>query len=286
MEKLGKSRRLKIVDVGARGGLPKRWRPFFDQIEVIGFEPDPQECERLNALSHPYAAKYLPYALGDEDESEKTLHICRHGGSSSLLEPHSEFCDRFAFGSQMKVVRTCPVVVSRLDSVCPDLEPHLIKIDTQGTELHVLRGAGTVLNSVIAIDLEVEFVPQYLAQPLFADVDQYLRSLGFMLRALRRSLWREKDARLRPEGGQIVHGDALYIRRDRIDCDPGHLILAAYRQYDLLETLGAKQLIPPRSMVAKVLSTGFGWIPNRYFRYLADVTRKGDATDWHDIDLF
>src|SRR5215204_5969817 len=40
--------RLRLFDVGARGGIDPRWRPFHRYIEVVGFEPDPAECDRLN----------------------------------------------------------------------------------------------------------------------------------------------------------------------------------------------------------------------------------------------
>ena len=37
---------MRLFDVGARGGIDPRWRPFQHYIEAIGFEPDPDECER------------------------------------------------------------------------------------------------------------------------------------------------------------------------------------------------------------------------------------------------
>jgi hypothetical protein len=39
---------LRLFDVGARGGIDARWRPFYRYIEAVGFEPDPAECDRLN----------------------------------------------------------------------------------------------------------------------------------------------------------------------------------------------------------------------------------------------
>ena len=56
-----------------------------------------------------------------------------------------------------------------------------LKLDTQGSELDILRGAGTALDRCLGIEIEVEFVPIYVGQPLFADVDQWLRARGFLL---------------------------------------------------------------------------------------------------------
>jgi Methyltransferase FkbM domain len=49
-----------------------------------------------------------------------------------------------------------------------------IKLDTQGSELDILRGATHVLPTVSLIDIEVEFNELYDGQPLFCDVDRFL----------------------------------------------------------------------------------------------------------------
>src|SRR5207248_2510884 len=56
-----------------------------------------------------------------------------------------------------------------------------IKLDTQGSELDILQGAGFLLDDCLGLQLEVMFSPLYEGQPLFADVDTYLRSRGFVL---------------------------------------------------------------------------------------------------------
>jgi hypothetical protein len=60
---------------------------------------------------------------------------------------------------------------------------HAIKLDTQGSELDILRGAEKALRGCIFVIVEAEFNPLYEGQPLFCDVDRFLRDRGF-------SLWR------------------------------------------------------------------------------------------------
>jgi hypothetical protein len=55
-----------------------------------------------------------------------------------------------------------------------------IKIDIQGAELDVFKGGTRVLNDVLAIVCEVEFVPHYINQPLFGDVCEYLAKTELM----------------------------------------------------------------------------------------------------------
>src|SRR5262245_9113584 len=167
-----------LVDVGARGGIDERWQPFHGHLSVVGFEPDPVECERLNKQKFPYEIRFIPKALGAENGIQATLNICKKPGCSSLLTPNYELCNQFEFGqSNMEIVGTYPMTLSRLDSAC-DVQPDILKIDTQGTELDILKGAGRLLDRTFAVELEVEFVPQYQNQALFADIDAFMRSQG------------------------------------------------------------------------------------------------------------
>jgi FkbM family methyltransferase len=278
--------RVRLVDVGARGGIDSRWRPFYDKLEVMAFEPDPKECASLNAKSFPYSIQFLPVALGAVDGEQATLRLCRQPGCSSLLQPNMELCGQFAYGAAMEVVGEHPIVLNRLDTVCKDFAADVMKVDTQGTELDVLRGAGSLLDALIAVEIEVEFVPQYQRQALFADVDAFMRQQGFMLRGMRRTCWRAQANQVHPFGGQIIHGDVLYLRPERMNCSKGHIILGAYRQFDLLARFGATSLIPRESAFVRVLSRLFQGVRNRDLRHFVDRLRPPHATDWHDPDFF
>ena len=73
-----------------------------------------------------------------------------------------------------KTVSTHEVQTTRLDDI-PDIGTcDYLKIDVQGGELDVLKGAQRVLKDVIAVHCEVEFAPVYRDQPLFAEIDTLL----------------------------------------------------------------------------------------------------------------
>jgi precorrin-6B methylase 2 len=67
--------RLRLVDVGARGGIASRWDRFVSVLDVTAFEPESAECERLNraASSLPYPIRFLPVALGRSSELSALL---------------------------------------------------------------------------------------------------------------------------------------------------------------------------------------------------------------------
>ena len=59
---------IKLIDVGARGGIDARWKPYYEYLDVMGFEPDPDECASLNAKRFPYSIVFLPETLGARND--------------------------------------------------------------------------------------------------------------------------------------------------------------------------------------------------------------------------
>ena len=116
----------------------------------------------------------------------------------------------------MRVVKTYPVETRRLDDITETAGVDFIKIDVQGGEMLVLRGAAERLKSALVVHTEVEFVPLYKDQPLFSDIDAHLRARGFLLHRMESSgrtfkpLIRNNDVDAMMS--QWLWGDAVYVR--------------------------------------------------------------------------
>lgn len=169
-----------VVDVGASpiDGDPP-YKPLFDQglAEVIGFEPSPEMFEELEAMNLPNAT-FLPYALGDG--SRRTLHVCQAPGMTSLLEPDLEVLSHFfKFDEWGMVIQELPVETRRLDDIEEVKGADYFKLDVQGAELDVLCHGRNRIREALVVHTEVQFVPFYKRQPLFAELDQELRGQGF-----------------------------------------------------------------------------------------------------------
>lgn len=210
--------RIVYVDVGARWGIPRPWKDFLDVVTVIGFEPDAIECNRLNARAQNEGlpVKYLPNALYNRRE-DVVLNITRNPGCSSLLKPNRDILEEFPEPERFDITNTVTLNGDTLDSVLEQnrvADVDFLKIDTQGTELDILRGAERTLSKhVFGIEIEAEFVELYKGQALFADIDTFLRGKGFILFDLNRHRWKRRNVPANmPCRGQIVFCEALYLR--------------------------------------------------------------------------
>jgi FkbM family methyltransferase len=209
--------RLIYVDCGARKGkLPPPLRRI-SAVEYIGVEADAEECGRLNASARP-GHRYLQAVL-DRAADTRTFHVTRNPASASLLEPNHHFLSQFLeLKDSFVVERAVTVNTIPLDRCLADHDiprADFLELDVQGSELDVLMGAERTLGTTLGVQAEVEFAPMYSGQPLFADVDAYLRARGFQLFDLSR--YHARRTALDPitaTRGQLLWGHALYLRED------------------------------------------------------------------------
>lgn len=280
---------LTVLKIGARGGFHPRWVALGPDVEVIGVEADPKECARLNRAQSAVVAHYVHAVLGSKDGATATLYCTSEPGWSSLLEPNHAYLSQFPYGRTAFHVRAIQeVTLTRLDTLCAreSIAADVIKIDTNGTELDILSGGEEALSHASLVEIEVEFNPLYVGQPLYGDIDAYLRARGFSLLGLRRTAWRRDH--VGALGGTTVRGDALWIREPqdtaaRMRCALG---LIAYRQRDYARSLGFSVQPYPRNVLQRLIGTVLSRLQtHREWRGLLDHSRRS-AVDWHDFDFF
>lgn len=210
---------INIVDIGAMS-LGEGEDPYDALLKkgstrIVGFEPVQAECDKLNKM-HGDGRIYLPYAIGDG--ARHVFNICNHSMTSSLYEPDSALLDKFQnLENLMRVVSRSEVETRRLDDVPEVAETDYLKVDVQGAEVDVFRGATNVLRNTLVVHTEVEFVPMYKEQPLFSDVDKILRQNGFLFHKLASFAGRTfkpliNNNDISAPGSQWLWADAVYIK--------------------------------------------------------------------------
>ena len=181
IELLAPSRLTAVVDIGANpiDGDPP-YKPMLDAglCTVTGFEPQPEALAALQAAKGPLET-YLPNAVGDGRDHE--LKVTWMNGMTSLFEPDPVRLSALnEFARYGEVLDRVPVSTTRLDDVEGVTDLDLLKIDVQGAELMVFQNGRDTLSRAVFVHAEVAFVPLYVDQPLFADVDAELRAQGFV----------------------------------------------------------------------------------------------------------
>lgn len=167
-----------VFDVGASRGqfalfARRRW-PF---ATIVCFEPIPEAATKLHEVLGSSVTLHRT-ALGAK-KGTALLNLSKSDDSSSILpigRQASEFPGTGAVGSIAVDVGTLSDYV-----YAESVRPVVLKIDVQGYELEVLRGAGEALQHVDEVLCECSFVQLYDGQPVAADITCYLRDHGFRL---------------------------------------------------------------------------------------------------------
>jgi FkbM family methyltransferase len=219
-----------IVDVGANpiDGDPPYKRMLADGLcTVIGFEPQAEALAELERNKGP-REHYLPYAIGDG--RERTLHVCRERGMTSLLAPDRE---RLALFNEFPVFglveREQKIATRRLDDVkeihCMDC----LKVDIQGSELDVFKSARRLLRGAVVVQTEVSFITLYHDQPALGTIDTFLRTIGFLPHCF-------TELKIRPLAPMVLDGDPSKGIRQLLEAD-----LVYVRDFTRPEGMNAEQ---------------------------------------------
>lgn len=227
-------REVVIVDVGCRWGFADSFIDELDFFRLYGFDPDKDECERLEKLYNSDRITLVPLALADS-KGESSLYLTKDPACSSMYIPDSQITDKYLGLECAAHMGEITVKHDTMDNWARQFGiPHIdhIKIDTQGSELLVLKGCKRLLGQVRSLEVEVEFNPIYKGQPLFADVDDHLRKNGFVLWKLsnlvhygcegenRMELGEDRihhdgqSQKIQKHGGQLYWADAHYVRQE------------------------------------------------------------------------
>ena len=212
-----------LVDIGAVGKPPSHWLPLKDEISLFGFEPNKDECRKLNESGSGYRnSEFLPYAIGERDE-KRLFYITEYHECSSLLKPNFDWLRRFDYGSFFNISQTIEVETFSLDSIekVSELRVDALKIDAQGNELPILRGAESVLNEVFLIEIESGLHKNYENETTFDELCPFLNQKGFIcMEVFTQPAQKRKNhaKQWNSAKGQCMACESIWIR-DLIKCE-------------------------------------------------------------------
>jgi len=200
-----------VIDVGANvGQYGLMLRRIGYDGRIVSIEPVREVFERLNAAADADDEwRTLNTACGSREET-RAINVFAKSALNSLLSPSPNLLRLELDPSPIE--RTETVNVVRLESLFDEMlagidDPRVfLKIDCQGLDLEVLKGAGEGMTKVEGLQSEVSAIPLYLGVPDYLEFLSYCRNLGFEPTGF-------FPVVNSPVGGHLIECDVVLIRR-------------------------------------------------------------------------
>ena len=196
-----------VIDVGAhQGEFSSAIRALLPDARIYAFEPLPDCCkilsQRLGSNGH---GQTFPVAIGRR-AGNVTIWRCGYPKSSSVLLMTELHKTSFPWTAENTPLT---VEMNSLDGFDGQLRLAarvLLKIDVQGYEAEVLRGAKNLLEKIDFVLLEISFRQLYEGQASFKEIYDLLKNAGF-------SYSGNLEQLLSPLDGSVLQADAFFVRR-------------------------------------------------------------------------
>ncbi len=207
-----------VIDVGARPSETPLYKELLEArlCTLSAFEPSPHEFEKL-MQNKPDNAEYFCAALGDG--TFRSLNLYLSPGFTSVLkpfEPSLRYLGRLK--RALRKIGEIEVELQRMDEVQGLKDGDILKIDVQGVEREIIISGKRVLQNAIMIIPEVRYLRLYQGEPMFGEIDTFMRSLGFSYLTTRFTKTMPINSRFLKEisqakrGAQAIDGDVVYIK--------------------------------------------------------------------------
>ena len=188
-----------IIDIGAyQGDWTRLIARAFPRVPILMVEAQVEKKRHLDAIrSDIPSAGYELCLLGSGEESEVVFHVMESGSST--------------YSERSNVPRVQRTLKTRtLDNVLkqhPGLSgPFFIKLDVQGAEIDILRGAESALRKTEIVQLEVALMQYNEGAPTANAVLNFMEERGFLLF--------DVCGFVRPSPSYLTQIDVLLVSRD------------------------------------------------------------------------
>lgn len=204
-----------VFDIGANQGQYARWlrRKVGFGGSIISFEPIPELAAALQEAAGADPLWHVEALALDREAGPAGFHVTANSEFSSLCRPASD--QPAMLETLNRVARVVPVMRETLDTALPRWQERLgfarpfLKMDTQGNDLQVVRGAEAALTRFVGLQSELALSRLYDGAAEFGEAIAEYRRRGFELSAL-----------VPNNAGHfpiLIEADCIMVRRDLLD---------------------------------------------------------------------
>ena len=200
-----------IIDVGANiGQFTIACSQLIEGVTIYPIEPDPKVSKELkNNIGNTLSKNVMITAIGDFIGSV-VFNVNRDSQVSSLLDLGE---DRLQYFPDSCVLDKLKVPITTLDELFLEKnlkQPVLLKIDVQGAEDQVIRGAKDILKQINWVLVEVSFGKLYKGEKSFNMIVEMMEGYGF-------KFVRPMNFHTSPKTLEIIEMDALFENKNLIN---------------------------------------------------------------------
>ena len=189
-----------ILDIGAHTGQFHGWsKRVWPDVGVFMIEANPLHKDTLNKLATVNGDSSLIAALGDE-----VREVTFYTRSDKPQTEGNSYYKEHNYWDIPQLVQESKVMLKRLDDIFEDDAVFdLIKVDTQGSELDILKGGENLVSRASAIILEVSYIEYNEGAPSQQETLGYMKEIGFTQKM---SIGEHYN------GEEVVQKDLLFLR--------------------------------------------------------------------------
>jgi len=175
-----------VLDIGAFvGNYAKELRDVGYKGRIVSFEPVPASYDQLRSrMQHDPLWSGQPFGLSDENREAQMNTFGSRGDFNSLLTLRKDSEEAYRLDPSLRTQTS--IQLRRLDSILPQLiegiqSPRIfMKIDTQGHDVSVVKGAAGVLDKIAGLQSELPAVQIYDGMTSMSNVLEYYSNCGFV----------------------------------------------------------------------------------------------------------
>lgn len=162
-----------VIHVGANTGQEYAEYSRFGMRDQIWVEAIPEVFKQLQQnMAGRNRVICLNACVSDVTGEEVIFNVANNSGQSSSF---LELGTHATVHPEVKYVDSFKTTTIRMDDLLKDVDGYkFMAVDTQGSELHVLKGMGKLLDGIDYCYLEINRAELYRGCPMVEELDEYL----------------------------------------------------------------------------------------------------------------